>query len=394
MANRIRIAFLVTTVLVLAGVPQAPAQTLKVMNWNIQHGNEDGIGHESEQVDFIVAQNPDVVILQEVSTPDHHLTYQSLLQQKTNRTWNLKYKEHCQLTDSPTQVCTTDNDGVAILTPLQLLETGDEVLWGRDGFTDGRRVVRVKVRVGTQDVQIFGTHLAAGGSFEHIRVSQIAQLKTWMSGFTGPRILGGDLNAVPGSQPIQDLINGGYVDTWAALKSEDGFTHNVKASLTRRIDYCFSQAGSAAQPLSVDRPLFPSAPLSDHYAVVAVYSFGTPTGSGPLVGHWKLDDSNGSETAMDSSGGAAHGTLINSPTWTTSGKVGGALGFNGTTNLVSIPNQPSWNKVSSKYTVAFWVKVEQVENYAGAVAVGNWGTRALEVMTVSNQWSARIATDG
>jgi hypothetical protein len=98
-------------------------------------------------------------------------------------------------------------------------------------------------------------------------------------------------------------------------------------------------------------------------------------------------------TAADSSGNGATGTLINGPAWVT-GKVGGALSFNGTTQLVSIPNQPSWNTASSKYTVAFWVKVNQIENYAGAVAVANWNTRTLEIMTMGGQWMFRINTVG
>src|SRR5215212_6122298 len=116
------------------------------------------------------------------------------------------------------------------------------------------------------------------------------------------------------------------------------------------------------------------------------------SGSGSLVGHWKFDEGSGT-TAADSSGNGTTGMLINSPAWTT-GVVGGALSFNGTTSLVSIPNQPSWNTASSKYTVAFWVKVNEIKDYAGAVAVGNWGTGALEIMTTGRQWMFRIKTSG
>ena len=395
MVTRIRLACLFTTVMMLAGVPYARAQSLRVMTWNIQHG-EDG---ENLQADFIAAQNPDVVILQEVS-PGADERYKTLLEQRTLRTWNLKYKPNCEQfyaspsPDAPNPVCTRlDGDGVAILTPLPFQDEPSEVLlWGRDDWTDARRALRVKVRSGGRDVQVFGTHLAAGSAYEQVRISQVNQLVTWMSGFPGPRILGGDLNAVPGSPPMQNLSNAGYADTWAALRSnESGFTHNAKGSLTRRIDYWFSESGSAAQPFSIERPAFPGGPLSDHYAVVAVYTFAS-AGSGPLVGHWKFDEGSGT-TAADSSGNGATGTLVDNPAWVT-GKVGGALSFNGTTHLVSIPNQPSWDTVSSTYTVAFWVKVNQIEDYAGAVAVGNWGTRDLEITTTGNRWNARINTTG
>ncbi|HEV3486786.1 MAG TPA: LamG-like jellyroll fold domain-containing protein, partial [Vicinamibacterales bacterium] len=113
--------------------------------------------------------------------------------------------------------------------------------------------------------------------------------------------------------------------------------------------------------------------------------------SSSLVGHWKFDEGS-NNNAADSSGNGANGTLMNSPSWT-SGILGSALTFNGT-NRVSIPNQASWTTPSSKYTVAFWVKVNDIRDYAGVVAAGNWGTRALEIMTTANQWSARINTSG
>jgi endonuclease/exonuclease/phosphatase family metal-dependent hydrolase len=397
MARRIWIAFLFTTVVVFTGVSDARAQSLKVMTWNIQHG-EDG---ENLQADFIVAQQPDVVILQEVS-PGAEGRYKNLLEQRTSRTWNVKYKQNCEQfesdpgPDAPDPVCKRlDGDGVAILTPMPFEDEPSEVLlWGRDDWTDARRALRVKVRVGGQDVQVFGTHLAAGSAYEHIRIRQVNQLMTWMSGFPGPRILGGDLNAIPDSEPMR-ILRGGYTDAWTTIRpTETGstsYTHNVDAPLSRRIDYWFSETGSAARAVSVDRPTFPNGNLSDHYAVVAVYTFQS-TSSGPLVGHWKFDDGSGS-TAADSTGNGATGVLINSPTWT-AGKVSGALGFNGTTQLVSIPNQPSWNTVSSKYTVAFWVRVDRIRDYAGAVAIGNWGTGALEIMTTANRWDFRLRTSG
>ena len=44
--------------------------------------------------------------------------------------------------------------------------------------------------------------------------------------------------------------------------------------------------------------------------------------------------------------------------------------------------------------MAFWVKVNEIRDYAGAVAVGNWGTGALEIMTTGGQWMFRIKTSG
>ena len=57
--------------------------------------------------------------------------------------------------------------------------------------------------------------------------------------------------------------------------------------------------------------------------------------SGP-VGYWKLDDGTGTSVA-DSSGGSHTGTFVNSPTWTATGRINGALTFGGTTAAVSVP---------------------------------------------------------
>jgi hypothetical protein len=78
-----------------------------------------------------------------------------------------------------------------------------------------------------------------------------------------------------------------------------------------------------------------------------------------LVGWWKLDEESGS-TALDSTGNKHDGTLIQNPVWTT-GKIGGALEFNGTSNFVRIPDHPALTfAVSQSYTLAAWVYVPQV----------------------------------
>src|SRR3989344_8523640 len=53
-----------------------------------------------------------------------------------------------------------------------------------------------------------------------------------------------------------------------------------------------------------------------------------------LVGYWTFDEGSGT-TANDSSGNNNTGTLINGSTWTT-GKIGGALSFDGTNDYVLI----------------------------------------------------------
>ena len=81
--------------------------------------------------------------------------------------------------------------------------------------------------------------------------------------------------------------------------------------------------------------------------------------SNGLVGYWKFDETSGA-TSTDSSGNGNNGTLVNGPSWV-SGKVGGALSFNGTTQYVSVADNTSLN-LTNAITISFWLY--QTSNYA------------------------------
>jgi hypothetical protein len=74
-----------------------------------------------------------------------------------------------------------------------------------------------------------------------------------------------------------------------------------------------------------------------------------------LVGHWSFNEGAGSTTA-DLAGGDDPGTLVGSPTWTTSGKTRSDLVFNGTTASVSVADSTDLHVGMSKLTVAAWIK--------------------------------------
>jgi Concanavalin A-like lectin/glucanases superfamily len=94
--------------------------------------------------------------------------------------------------------------------------------------------------------------------------------------------------------------------------------------------------------------------LDTYNSRVLEYDFSAPTTSG-LVGWWKLDESSGT-TAADSSGTGNTGTLNNSPTWISSGKINGALSFNGTSQYVGVPDAASL-RLAGPWTVSAWVNL-------------------------------------
>ncbi|MEM9644880.1 MAG: DUF4347 domain-containing protein, partial [Planctomycetota bacterium] len=72
-----------------------------------------------------------------------------------------------------------------------------------------------------------------------------------------------------------------------------------------------------------------------------------------LVLHLGLDEGSGS-TAGDSSSQNNDGTIIGSPTWTT-GKVGGALEFDGDFDRIDVGNPSSLDFGSGDFTISFWI---------------------------------------
>src|SRR4051812_40567260 len=71
-----------------------------------------------------------------------------------------------------------------------------------------------------------------------------------------------------------------------------------------------------------------------------------------LVAAYSFDEGSGT-TVADASGAGNKGTVQNG-TWSTAGKYGGALSFNGTSSLVSIADSASLD-LSSGMTLEAWV---------------------------------------
>ena len=75
-----------------------------------------------------------------------------------------------------------------------------------------------------------------------------------------------------------------------------------------------------------------------------------------LVGHWNFDEGAGT-TASDSSGNGNTGTLTNGPVWTT-GKINGALNFDGVDDNVSIPWNSSLDLPNNGGVISVWFKLD------------------------------------
>jgi PKD repeat protein len=85
----------------------------------------------------------------------------------------------------------------------------------------------------------------------------------------------------------------------------------------------------------------------------------TPTGSGGIVAHWRLDESAGS--VADDAVGSNNGTLTGGPIWRPSGgQIGGALDFDGVDDRVALGNLDVSG--GTGLTIAFWMNAGTLTN--------------------------------
>jgi hypothetical protein len=102
-----------------------------------------------------------------------------------------------------------------------------------------------------------------------------------------------------------------------------------------------------------------------------------------LVGWWNLDEGSGT-SAADSSGNNNTGTLTNGPTWTTGGKINGAVTFSSASSqYVSVPYSAALEPTTA-LTVSAWVKPNAATGEAIIASPDN------------NGWTAgwRLVVDG
>ncbi len=111
---------------------------------------------------------------------------------------------------------------------------------------------------------------------------------------------------------------------------------------------------------------------------------------GSLVALWKLDETSGN-VAKDSAGNN-NGTLVGDPQWQpSSGKIGGALKFDGEGDYVKIGAESEFD-ISDQITVCAWIKVNQFnKEWQAAIAKGD---SAWRIQRNQNEDSLEFACSG
>jgi endonuclease/exonuclease/phosphatase family metal-dependent hydrolase len=248
--------------------PASTGTTLRVMQWNVQKTKgSDGACNPDRTVNTIVAQNVDVVSLNEVNffsgecawTFDMGEKLQSLLQQKTGMTW---YRQHVNVYGGSTGY------GNVLLSRFPPVSSSSTLL------SYSRGVAQMGIVVNGRTVNLFSTHVEYFNTAW--RPIQIAEAVRWMTNFSEPRIMLGDFNTGPATSDY-NLIATLYRDAWAAALSAGTATSYNGTGATHgasRFDYVFSSNVAALSLQNVKVPdtrvngVFPS----DHDPVVAVFT--------------------------------------------------------------------------------------------------------------------------
>lgn len=251
MSHRAFVMLLAAVVLGRAAVADTP---LRVLSYNIHHGRgTDGVVDLERIAGVIRGSAADVVLLQEVDD-------------RTDRTGRIdQTAELARLTGLHAEFGRQidyqgGRYGQAILCRTPLEEPRVHVLPG-DPDRETRIAFAVRTVVAGRSLAIVGTHLHHRDPAA--RLEQARALEALDFG-AGPAILGGDLNAMPESEPLAALLA-----SWRSTTAEPQPTFPA-GQPARQIDFILYRAGGVLEPGKVrvlDEPV-----ASDHRPILAEFT--------------------------------------------------------------------------------------------------------------------------
>lgn len=240
--------------------PQAPDRPLRVMTFNIHHGEgPDGRLDLARIAQTIRAEDPDVVGLQEV---DRHWSARSDFVDQASwlaRELNMHVVFGANLNlDPPAPDRPRRQYGTAILSDWPILDWNNTYLPRYDGH-EQRGLLYARVVVRGVPVRVYNTHLQHNNAAE--RLAQVQAIQSIVGTPDESVVLMGDLNATPQASEIRALADD-LVDAWAAAGVGDGYTYSTE-NPTKRIDYVMTSDDVVVRTAAVV-----SSDAADHLPVV------------------------------------------------------------------------------------------------------------------------------
>ena len=269
-------ALVVLFTLFLAGCvasrPGATQTTIRVMTWNIHHGEgTDGVVDIDRIAELIKDEKIDVVALQEIDRGiprSKKIDIITALADKTDRTYAFGKTIDYQ----------GGEYGNGFLTRFPILEERN-FLYKENLGREQRAVLLLVLDYKGQEFVVANTHLD-GGKDDSARVMAARELKPILTRYASrPILLFGDMNDEPGSKAIEEL-SGLMSDTWTLTGKGNGFTF-PSTSPKKRIDYVLNLKKQTPDSLSTFVRFLPvtarvvRSTASDHLPLIVEFTLTT-----------------------------------------------------------------------------------------------------------------------
>ena len=270
-------------------VPQASPRTLRVMTYNIKHGQTNASCTQPPRIpgqppfpdcnldlqasiDVMRAHAPDIVGVQEV---DRFWARSGSVDEPALLAAGLGMDHYCyapNLDHAPDSHATVQHQyGTVIISRFPILDCRN-LLLPRAGTGEQRGLTRALINVEGVPLQFYNTHLHTTATDRLLQTAAVAAEID--SAPAGSKVLVGDFNAIPTAAEMTPIY-ARLLDAWleagvAEPDNPEGYTSSARleGNPTRRIDYVFVSPQVAVTQAYV--PIDAQTRLAaDHYPVVA-----------------------------------------------------------------------------------------------------------------------------
>ena len=238
---------------------------IRVMSFNIHHGASGGDVLDLDRIAReIESSGAQIVGLQEV---DRHWSARSNYQDQA--AWlaerlNMHYAYAANLDLGPEPGHSDRRQyGTAVLSKYPILSSENHLLTNiqyAEKPTEQRGLLETVINVEGNHISFYNTHLDHRRSEQ--RQLQVKEIIGITSGSGRPSLLVGDLNAIPASTEMQELMSR-FTDVFAALGQDQDYTMPVE-NPDRRIDYILGQGDIRPRFAEVIKTA-----ASDHLPIIA-----------------------------------------------------------------------------------------------------------------------------
>lgn len=273
--------------------PQAPDRELRVMTYNIKHGQSNATCTQPPRVSgqppfpdcnldldgtiaVLRAHAPDIVALQEV---DRFWARSAYADEPAVIADGLQMQHHCfapNLDHAPDSHSNQPHQyGTALVSRFPILSCSNALLTTFSGW-EQRGLLGAVINVRGVPTHVYSTHLQASRRVGTVnqsgapqRILQVQDIMNLLSDITDPIVLMGDFNAGSTSTEMRPLYTR-LLDIWREAGTGIGNTSSARlvGNPTSRIDYIFVSPDVAISSVYV--PIDPQTRLaSDHYPIVS-----------------------------------------------------------------------------------------------------------------------------